>query len=123
MPNSVTQPSRSAQRVIADVRPKMAKVPGSEVRNPDQEWRRAVGRLVEGLRRSRGWTLDDFAHKLGKDARQLARWERGEERPQFDVILAVTELHEPLLLGLAGLLKHCVETEWTIRIRRNGTDG
>lgn len=118
MATTVTQPDRSSHRVIPDVRPKMAKAAQSEVRKSDQEWRQAVGRLVEALRRSRGWTLDEFAGKLEKDPRQVARWEKGEERPQFDAILTVEELHQPFLLALADLLQHCVETETTIRIRR-----
>lgn len=118
MNRSITAEHTGPHRVIADVKPQMAKATVTDIRKADEQWRRRVGRLVEALRRAHGWTLDEFAGKLDKDARQVSRWERGEERPHFDAILAIEELHRPLLLAFADLLQHCVESETTIRIRR-----
>lgn len=118
MPNSLRQPNHSARGVLPDVAPNMAKATHESVRTPDLMWRKAVGRMIEAVRRSRGLTLDEFAGKLGKDPRQVSRWERGEDRAQFDVILAVPEFHQPLLLAFADLLDHCADVETTIRIRR-----
>jgi DNA-binding transcriptional regulator YiaG len=122
MGNSFSQPDRTADHVRPDARARMAK---ATVRNTDAgltksdgAWRIAVGRMIEAVRRSRGLTLDEFAGKLGKDPRQVSRWERGEDRAQFDVILAVPEFHQPLLLAFADLLDHCADVETTIRIRR-----
>ena len=113
MASSIAQQDRDRHRELPDTASGMAK---AHIRKTDVEWRRAVGRTVEAVRRSRGWTLDEFAGKLNKDARQVGRWEKGEERPQFDVILALDECRWPLLLVFAELMG--VEIETHIRIRR-----
>lgn len=116
MNRTITAEPNDSHRVIPETRPQMAK---AHLRKTETEnWRRAVGRMVEALRRSRGWTLDEFAGKLAKDPRQVARWERGEERAQLDALLAIEELHQPLLLVFADLVRHCVRVKTTIEIER-----
>lgn len=120
MGNSLRQPDRMARRVLPEIAQKMAKAASDSVRkaemdSPDLVWRRAVGRMVEAMRRARGLTLDEFAGKLKKDPRQIGRWEKGIERAQLDVILAVEEFHQPLLLAFAALLDSC-EIRTTIHV-------
>jgi transcriptional regulator with XRE-family HTH domain len=83
--------------------------------------REAVGRAVERARRRVGWTQDELAGEIAKvlqrekfDAAQVARWEAGKERPQFDVLLAIPKLRWPLIQCIA-LIDEAVEVITEIR--------
>lgn len=100
----------------SDLRPQMAKASLSDVRKADvYEWKEQIG---QAIRRTRGvLSLKEFATAIDRDERQIARWEEGKERPQFDAIFAVRALRGPLVIALAQLSEDaCVET--TIVIRR-----
>ncbi len=81
------------------------------------DWRVAVGRAIERTRHLCGLSLKEFADKLGRDERQVARWEKGEERPHFDAILAVDALKTALVIAVAELANG-VEIETVVTIKR-----
>jgi len=56
-----------------------------------------------------GWSLKEFAAELGLDERQVSRWMNGQERPHFDRLIALHELHLPLLQAVLELgMNHVV---------------
>lgn len=60
-----------------------------------------LGACLDSARREVGWTVDQLARELHKDAKQIGRWIRGEERTQVDTVFAVVVLQQPLLVALA----------------------
>lgn len=63
-----------------------------------------IGRCVERARLAMGWNLEQFAQACGdKDARQVQRWCTGQDRPQFDVLLAIHGYADELLIELARM--------------------
>lgn len=92
MAPTVSPHASAAHRVIPETRHAMLK---AGLRKAEIDLRGAVGACLDSARRDRGWTLEELAAALpapeGKDARdprQVARWIRGEERAQFDVLFA-----------------------------------
>jgi ribosome-binding protein aMBF1 (putative translation factor) len=103
-----------SHRVLADVKPVMAKatVRLSEVRNFQAE----IGACLNAARNALGWNLDELAHALGKDARQVRRWISGEERTQVDVCFACDAIRAEFGIRLAALSGAEIET--VVRIKR-----
>jgi ribosome-binding protein aMBF1 (putative translation factor) len=62
-----------------------------------------IGGCLERARCWLGWSLKECAAKLGRDERQVSRWESGTERTQVDVVMAVEELQQPFAAQLAKL--------------------
>lgn len=52
------------------------------------------------------------------DERQIARWKTGEERPQFDALIAVEQFRHPLLLLWAQFIGGAVEVTTHIVVKR-----
>lgn len=88
-------------RVIGEMRPEMAKatLPKGENVNFLAE----LGGCLDAARRDVGWTVDQLAGELQRDSKQVARWIRGEERTQVDVVFAVEPLRSPFVIALAQL--------------------
>jgi len=84
-----------------------------------REWREKVGRAIERAVQGRGWSLKEFAAKVERDERQIARWFSGDERPQFDVLFALPEFQQPLVVALASLAGG-VEIETVVRVAIKG---
>ncbi len=70
------------------------------------------------------WSLKEFAAALERatgrphwDVRQLARWKSGQERPQFDAILAIESLRVPLMMRFAVLCGTAVEVTTQITVK------
>jgi DNA-binding transcriptional regulator YiaG len=100
----------------SDLRPQMAKAGLPDVRKADVEaWKTEIGRVVRRVRGAQ--TLKEFAAAIARDERQVARWEEGKERPQFDAIFAVRAFRGPLVLELAALAEDA-QIVTTISIRR-----
>lgn len=103
----------------SDLRPKMAKASLSEVKKIDPEALKL--RVGHAVRRTRGeLSQKEFADLIGRDQSQVVRWEKGEDRPQLDAILAVPSLQGRLVEELAALADD-VEIVTTISIRRRRT--
>lgn len=76
----------------------------AEVRKPETvDYQAEIGGCFARARHWLGWSLKEAAAALGKDERQVARWERGEERTQVDVVFSVPELRQPFAAQLAKL--------------------
>jgi transcriptional regulator with XRE-family HTH domain len=49
----------------------------------------AFGRRIARLRKDRRWDRPELARRLGVSRQRLAHWERGENSPPLDVLLAL----------------------------------
>lgn len=89
----------------------------ADLRIPDQEaWRGRIGDAIERTRTLARLSLKEFADRIGRDERQVARWIHGAERPQFDALFAVPGFRALLVQALAELADGVqVETHITIR--------
>lgn len=99
---------------LSDIRPRMAK---ADVRKAEVDFRAQVGRAIQRAASLRGWTLKELAAAVNHDARQVARWINGQERPHFDALFAVEELRQPLVVAIAELAGEGVEIDTVIRVR------
>jgi ribosome-binding protein aMBF1 (putative translation factor) len=98
-----TLPNRPQRvpREIPEMRPEMVK---ADLRNPEKrDYQAEIGGCLERARHWLGWSLKECAAKLGRDERQVARWEAGTERTQVDVVMGVAELQQPFAAQLAKL--------------------
>ncbi len=91
---------------LENLSPHMAKADLKKV----EALRRAVGNAVERARRAIGWTQDQLAGEIATvlerekfDTGQLAKWESGKERPQFDVLFAIEPIRWPLIESISQL--------------------
>ena len=83
-----------------------------------QPWKAEIGHAIQRAMSLRGWTLKEFAAAVERDPRQCARWIDGSERPQLDVLFAVAELRQPLIVALAEVAGEGVEVQTVVTIRR-----
>ena len=116
---SANGPLRNAEKL--DVRTKTAH---SALRKPEKRpddellWLE-LGSAIERARVLRGWTLDQLARHCpprGRDPRQIAKWIAGAERPQLDVLFAIRDFRQPLIIALAELAG--IQAETVFRIPR-----
>lgn len=119
MNGSVSHSGAMSHRELSDVRPRMAK---ADVRKADESgdvaWRERVAKAIERTRTLSGLNLNEFADAVERDARQVSRWLKGEERPHLDAILANGKLRQALVVALAEMAGDGIEIETTVRIRR-----
>lgn len=96
-----------SHRVNGETRKRMAQaiLPKGE----NEGWK-DIGQCLFRARHWLGWTLEELSGQLPpangsetRDSKQVARWERGEERPQVDVIMRVKELRQPFAVQMAKL--------------------
>lgn len=52
----------------------------------------SLGEKIAQLRRHKGWTQDEFAHKVGVHGRHISRWERNINRPSGKVLGKIAEV-------------------------------
>lgn len=78
----------------------------------------ALGGCMDEVRRVCGLGLEEFAHALGKNDRQIARQIKGEERPQIEAVFAVARFRAPLVIALSRITPD-VEVCTEIRVRRS----
>lgn len=100
---------------LENLRPVMAK---ADLKNLEEPWRVQIGRAIRRACSLVGWSQKEVAGKIGRDEAQLARWIAGVERAQFDVLFAIEELRQPLVVAFAELAGTGVEITTEIRIRR-----
>lgn len=119
---SLAEVRGTPQRELPETRPRMVK---ADLRIAEAERLRVcIGRAIDRARQLRGWTLDELAGQLPppagsevRDPRQVARWISGAERPQFDVLLAVTSFRRPLFLAWCEVFGEGVEIETVVKVR------
>ena len=61
-----------------------------------------ANRLLE-LRRSRGYSQEELAARLGVSRQAVSKWERAESAPDTDNLIALARLYD---ISLDGLLLH-----------------
>jgi transcriptional regulator with XRE-family HTH domain len=57
-----------------------------------------IGRQIEQHREARGWTKRDLAARMGVDAAQVSRWERGSSVPPLARLLRLAEIFHAELI-------------------------
>src|SRR5262249_7954703 len=118
MATTLHSPSVSGHLLRAEIKPRMAKARVPDLRKTettaDAQWNTAVGRVIEQVQGT--LTLQEFASKLGRSERQVARWKSGEEHAQLATIFAVEEFRLPLVVGLARLVPRGISIETVMRI-------
>jgi ribosome-binding protein aMBF1 (putative translation factor) len=97
--------------------PAMAKADLRKAETPDA-WKTDIGLAIERVQKRSGWSLKEFADKVGRNERQVKRWMTADERPQFDALFAVAALRHLMVLALAELAGEGVEVTTEIRMRR-----
>lgn len=91
----------------------------ADLRKAESERLRSViGRAIDRARQLRGWSLKELAGAVDRDERQVSRWISGEERPQFDALIAVESFRQPLIVAFAEIAGEGVTISTTIEIRR-----
>jgi transcriptional regulator with XRE-family HTH domain len=71
---------------------------------------------MDEVRRDAGLNVDEFADALGRDSRQVGKWLKGTERPQFETVFAVERFQQPLVLALAKRVRTIeITTQLTAR--------
>src|SRR5262245_53510881 len=77
----------------------MAKVshvrPEKELTWDDLSW--CLGHVQHHFRLN----LDEFAHELGKDPRQVQKWLHAKERPQIEAAWAIPRFRRQLIIAMA----------------------
>ena len=53
---------------------------------------RYIGKNIYELRKKRGWSQSDLAHKLDKKASTISSYETDSKTPSVDTIIAMSEL-------------------------------
>lgn len=94
----------------------MAKADLPKAEMPD--WSVRVGCAIKAVMLAEQLSLKEFADKVGRHPRQVARWFEGKENPQLAPIFAVAAFRQPLVIALASLAGDQVEIETHIRIKR-----
>ncbi len=105
----------SRHPVLPDVRPEMAK---AHVRSPDIDWMKGLGAAIQSAVHAACWSNKEAAAKCRVDDAEFGKWLSGTRRPQFDRLLAVPELRQPLVIALALLVGDGVEVVTEIRVKR-----
>lgn len=113
---SIANKQSQAPRVIPETRPEMLK---ANLRKPENvDFLAQIGGCLDCARRDVGWTLEQLAAELKRDARQVRRWIDGSERCQVDVVFCVECLRGPFVIALARLAD-CCEITTVVTIRKS----
>jgi ribosome-binding protein aMBF1 (putative translation factor) len=103
-------------RLLPEKAGKVAKVVGQSLRKPEM-WAE-LGRAIAYARADQQLSLKEFAARMDKDERQVARWEAADERPQIEAVFAVREFRAALVIGLGRQVGDELTVETTLRRRR-----
>lgn len=96
----------------------MAKATIRDIRKAENvDFRELIGHAIERARTLSGLSLKEFAAAVGRDERQVSRWENGGENPQLHAIFARPDLRQVLVIALAELAEG-VEVTTHIAIKR-----
>ena len=53
-----------------------------------------IGKLLQDLRKEKGFTQEALAEKMGVARRTVSRWETGTNMPDLDVLIELSDLYE-----------------------------
>ena len=113
MGSSLSQPNLPTPLLCSETRAKTAKASLRKSENGHA----VMAAIVAEVRKASGLNLDEFARGVGRDPRQIARWEAGTERPQIEAIYEVPSLQPLVVEALAKRTPGC-EVVTEIRVRR-----
>lgn len=117
MAETVATSACSRHRVLPETA--VSSLAKADLRNPeavpDVEWRQRLGGAAREVRGAR--SLKELADVFACDDRQIARWERGEETPQWHRYFAAG-YGEAVLLAFARAIGSAVEIDTVLRLRR-----
>jgi hypothetical protein len=100
MTNPSVTSSADRGHLLNSVRaPRMAKVHAASHGNP-ASWA-VIGECFDEVRQDARLNVDEFAAALKRDPKQVGKWLKGIERPQFETVFDVEQFRQPLLLALA----------------------
>ena len=103
---------------LESVRPRMARADLSSSTAVANDFRSEFGAVVERVRQRAGLSLKQFADRIKRDERQIARWINGTERPQFDAIFAREEFRPLVVEAIAEIAGAGVQLETVVRVTR-----
>lgn len=69
---------------------------------------------MQELRKSKGWSQDFLAEKLGLSRQAISKWERGESSPDTDNLIALANLYGVTLDDLLDTKKDAKEIKKTV---------
>lgn len=90
----------------------------------EADYRADVGQCMARARKALGWSLQELATAIEdvtgepRDLSQLGRWEKGKERLQTDVLMAVVAFGPEFVIALATLRRDRIAVSTTITIQR-----
>ena len=53
-----------------------------------------TGRFFKELRNEKGWTQEQLAEKLNVSGRTISRWETGNNMPDLDMLIEMTDFYD-----------------------------
>lgn len=119
MPSTLPRDGARLPLLNSVSRPSMAKVHTSAHGNPviDPLWP-VLAQCLDEVRHDAGMTVDEFAHAIDRDARQVGKWLSATERPQIETVFAVERFQQPLVLALARRVRS-IEISTHLIVRRS----
>lgn len=117
MPSTLANPGEHGPLVSSAIRPRMAKVHSSARGIPaiDPMWK-VLAECIDEVRCDFRLTVDQFAHEIQRDARQVGKWLNASERPQIETVFAVERFQQSLVLALARRVRSIeITTQLTAR--------
>ena len=58
-----------------------------------------TGRFFKELRNEKGWTQEQLAEKLNVSGRTISRWETGNNMPDLDMLIEMTDFYDVDIRG------------------------
>lgn len=101
--------------------PKMAK---ANLQKLEMDYREGVGHCMALARKTLGWSLQELANEIERvtgetrDLSQLGRWEKGKERLQTDVLMALPTYGPEFVIALAKLRSERIKVTTTLTVER-----
>lgn len=102
MSSSLIDSVQARPLLSSENRAQMAKVGLRSAENIDPHYVK-LGQCMQEVQRFLGLSLEEFAHALKKDVRQVARQMQGKERPQIEAVLAVDRFQGPMVVAIARM--------------------
>lgn len=119
MAHTLSASTAEHHRLLPDVADRMAKAAVPDVRKAESDdFRAEFGAVVDRVRQRAGLSLKQFADRIKRDERQIARWISGVERPQFDAIFAREEFRPLVVEAIAEIAGAGVQLETVVRVTR-----
>ena len=117
---TVAQTPEARHIPLSEKSEKSARTAKTDLRKPEKanpQWVKH-GQAMREVMRFADLSLEEFAHALKKNDRQIARQMLGQERPQIEAVLAVERFEGPMVIALARRTSG-VDVDTVVHIRRS----